>query len=84
MKGHQMNEKFMTPAEAASYLSITVKGLRKLISERRVKFYRLSDSERGRIRFQRADLDTYMASLAVDVRQEMTPSLQARLIQDLI
>jgi excisionase family DNA binding protein len=79
-----MNEKFMTPAEAASYLSITIKGLRKLLSERRIKFYRLSNSSRGRIRFQRADLDAYMSSLAVNPKPEMTPALQKKLIQELI
>jgi hypothetical protein len=76
--------KFLNINEASAILGITPKGLRKIVSSRKIKFYRLSDSERGRIRFLEKDLVDYMQSLAVCTVPEMTPALQKRLIQDLI
>jgi hypothetical protein len=76
--------KFLNINEASAILGITPKGLRKIVSSRKIKFYRLSDSERGRIRFLEKDLVDYMQSLSVGTVPEMTPALQAKLIRELV
>jgi hypothetical protein len=76
--------RFMDINEASAILGITPKGLRKIVSSRKIKFYRLSDSERGRIRFLEKDLVDYMQSLSVGTVPEMTPALQAKLIRELV
>lgn len=57
--------------EAAEFLSTTERHLRRLVAERRIGFVKV-----GRfVRFQVADLDSYLAAQRVAPRYEMTPRL---------
>ncbi|GAA0614261.1 hypothetical protein GCM10010174_34880 [Kutzneria viridogrisea] len=56
-----MKEHF-TVQEAAEYMSITVRFVRRLISERRIPFYRV-----GRlVRLKRSEVDDFIAAGRVD------------------
>ena len=48
-------QRYLSPAEAAEYLNVSVGFIRRLASERRVRHYRLGKL----IRFDPADLDAF-------------------------
>jgi excisionase family DNA binding protein len=55
-------ERPLTIAEAAEYLNVSERFIRRLVAERRVPYYKLGKF----VRFRRRDLDAYLSSGRVE------------------
>lgn len=54
---------YLSQADAADYLGVSVRTIRQLISDGRLPAYRLSAARNGLVRLRRADLDALLTPI---------------------
>jgi excisionase family DNA binding protein len=61
----EVQQRYLSLADAAIYSGLSVRLLRRLITDRRLPASKMSPAQQGRVRIRVDDLDALMASLRV-------------------